>query len=185
VNRRLFVAAALDEASRHACAAVAERLRARGWPARWVPPEQYHLTVAFLGSVPEERLAEIEEAIAEVAVRLAPLEVPLDAVGAFPSPLRPRVVWAGPKGPVPAFGTLTGVVRSALVALGFTFDPHSDPHVTLARADGRSPLPAVAPPRALVPIDTLTVYESITTPAGARYEPLGSIRLTPAKQPSA
>lgn len=185
MNRRLFVAAALDEPSRRACAEVAERLRAPGWPARWVPPEQYHLTVAFLGGVPEERLAEIEEAIGQVAVRLAPLEVPLDAVGAFPSPRRPRIAWVGPQRPVPEFGTLCGVVRSALVALGFSFEPHNDPHVTLARADGRNPLPAVPPPQAVVPVDSLTVYESITLPTGARYEPLGRIRLTPSKQPSA
>ena len=185
MKRRLFVAAPLDNASRSACAQVAERLRARGWPARWVAPEQYHLTVAFLGGVAEERMAEIEAAVSAVAPRLAPFDVPLDTVGAFPAPPRPRVVWVGPSRPVPAFGTLCGVVRSALVALGISFDPHSDPHVTLARSDGRAALPPVAPPRAIVPVDALTLYESITSPAGARYEPLASIPLAPLKQPSA
>jgi RNA 2',3'-cyclic 3'-phosphodiesterase len=185
VKRRLFVAAALDEASRGACAAVAERLRARGWPGRWIAPEGYHLTVAFLGGVAEERVGEVEAAIADVAPRLEPLNVPLDAVGAFPGVFRPRVAWVGSKRPVPAFGTLCGVVRGALVASGFSFDPHNDPHVTLARADGSTRLPAVAPPRTVVPVDALTVYESITGPSGARYQPLARVRLGSVKQPSA
>lgn len=169
---RLFVAADLDDAAREACAGVAQRLRAKGFPGKWVPPENYHLTVAFLGSVDAERAGDIRDAVQRVATRIEPLEVPLDAVGAFPSERRARVAWVGSSAHLPAFGTLCGVVRSELAALGFTFDRHADAHVTLARSDGRAALPSVAAPRiAPLRIGALTLYRSITAPSGARYEP--------------
>lgn len=193
MKRRLFVAAALDEASRAACAAAAERLRAKGWPGRWVAPENYHLTVAFLGGVPEERIAEIDTALAGAAPRLFPVTVRLDTIGAFPTAQRPRIAWAGPGRAVPAFATLCGVVRSTLVALGFTFEGNADPHVTLARGDGRSPLPRLTPRPAEIVVDTLTLYESVTLPEGAQYQPLARFpiggaavgRRSAGKQPSA
>jgi RNA 2',3'-cyclic 3'-phosphodiesterase len=173
MKRRLFVAADLDEASRSACAAVAERLRARGWPGAWVAPANYHLTVAFLGSAAEERLADVSAAMRALAPRLRSLDIPLDAVGAFPNDRKPRVAWVGPAVPVPAFGALCGLVRAALEQLGFHFEDRAEPHVTLARSAGSTPLPRIEPPHAgAVHVDTLTVFQSLTEPAGARYDRL-------------
>ena len=164
------MAADIDETARAACAHVAEQLRAKGWPGRWVAPENYHLTVAFLGGVDEERLAEMIEAVRDAAAHLTAFDVPLDSVGAFPNARKPRVVWAGPARAVPAFGALCGAVRSPLAALGFTFEPHADAHVTLARGEGRVALPAVEAPRvAPQRIASLALYESFTERAGARY----------------
>jgi RNA 2',3'-cyclic 3'-phosphodiesterase len=176
---RLFVAADLDGPSREACAHVAERLRARGWPGRWVAPENYHLTVAFLGSVDPARLPEVVKAVQDAAPRVDPFDIPLDAVGAFPNARRPRVLWVGPHAAVPAFGTLCSVVRSELAALGFTFEPHTDAHVTLARAAGPTvALPSTDPPRiAPLRIADLTIYESFTERAGARYEVVEHVQL--------
>jgi 2'-5' RNA ligase len=184
VRRRLFIAAALDDAAREACAAAAERLRAAGWAARWSDPRGYHLTVAFLGGVEGERVDAVVTALLEATQRLAPLTIPLDTLGAFPDQHRPRIAWVGPRAEVPAFGTLCGVVRSRLVALGFSFDHGAAPHVTLARADGRTPLPTVAPPRVSLPVDALTLFESFTEAAGARYESLFTLPLIGPKRAS-
>lgn len=186
---RLFVAADLDEVARAACAGVAERLRAKDFPGKWVPPQNYHLTIAFLGSVDVGRVDDVRAAVRRAAMRLAPLDVPLDAVGAFPTERRARVAWVGSSARLPAFGTVCGVVRSELAVLGFSFDRHADAHVTLARSDGRAALPAVAPPHVSpLHVDALTIYRSITAPSGARYEaleriPLG-VRYSPAARPS-
>lgn len=173
MRRRLFVAADLDDAARNGCAGVAARLRAKGWDGRFIAPENYHLTVAFLGNVDDERIGDVRAALRAVAPTIPGVVMALDSVGAFPDRSAPRVAWVGPAQPVPAFGTLCGVVRSALSAQGFSFDPHAEPHVTLARGDGRNPLPSVAPPQVEpLRIDALTLYESHTEPAGARYEAL-------------
>ncbi len=172
-RRRLFVAAELDDAARAACADFAARLRARRWPGRWVAPENYHLTVAFLGGVDEERVPAVGAALRALAPARRGFALALDAVGAFPSPRRPRVAWAGPHAPPPDFAALCGAVRAALSGLGFAFDERADPHVTLARADGRTPLPTLAPPAPTVlRVDRLTLFESVTAPEGARYTPL-------------
>lgn len=170
VRRRLFIAADIDDAARAACARVAEELRAAGWPARWVAPENYHLTVAFLGTVDDERVAGLTAAAREAAACVRVFAVPLEIAGAFPNARKPRVAWIGPAACVPAFGALCDAVRRPLASLGFTFEPHAEPHVTLARSDGRVALPAVKPPR-LDPqrIASLTLYQSFTERTGARY----------------
>ncbi|MBV8368027.1 MAG: RNA 2',3'-cyclic phosphodiesterase [Candidatus Eremiobacteraeota bacterium] len=183
---RLFVAAEIDDAARAACARVADALRAKGFAAKWVPPENYHLTVAFVGAVEESRVPEVASAIRDAVARASALEIPLDAVGAFPNERRVRIVWVGSHAPQPRFATLCGVVRSALSVLGFVFDRHTDAHVTLARAEGRAALPSVPAPKiAPVTIASLALYRSFTERAGARYEPLARFALgAPASGPS-
>ena len=170
MRRRLFVAADIDDAARSACAHVAEQLRAKGWPGKWVAPENYHLTVAFLGGVDDERVGDVVAAVRDSAAGAPVFEVPLDTVGGFPNARRPRVVWVGPAVDVPAFGALCNTVRRPLAELGFTFEPHTDAHVTLARSEGRAALPAVEalrlPPQRIA---SLTLYESFTERTGARY----------------
>jgi RNA 2',3'-cyclic 3'-phosphodiesterase len=185
-RRRLFIAADIDDAARAACARVAEKLRASGWPARWVAPENYHLTVAFLGGVDDERVAELIVAARDAAARVSAFDVPLDTAGAYPNARKPRVAWVGPAADVPAFGALCDAVRRPLATLGFTFAEHADAHVTLARGDGRMALPAVEPPR-IAPqrIGSLTLYESITERTGARYVALDRFPLTAASGDSA
>lgn len=182
-RRRLFVAAELDEAARAACADAAERLRAQGWPGRWTAPANYHLTLAFIGGVDEERLPAVSAALRALAPARRGFALSLDTVGAFPSPRRPRVAWAGPHAPPADFAALCGAVRAALSGLGFAFDERADPHVTLARADGRTPLPQVAPPvPTVLRIERLTLFESVTAPEGARYTPLERYELASGEQ---
>jgi 2'-5' RNA ligase len=54
--KRLFVAVPLDERTRAAVADVAEQMRAGGLRGRFVRPENYHITLAFVGNVPLDRL---------------------------------------------------------------------------------------------------------------------------------
>jgi 2'-5' RNA ligase len=173
-RRRLFIAADLDEITRAACASAAQRLRIGGWTGRWVDPANYHVTVAFLGSVDEDFVDEVVAALSAVAPQLTALDVPIDAIGGFPSARRARVAWAGASAPVAAFGTLCRRVRNALAALELPFDQHADPHVTLARAVGLpAELPRVDPPvTAPLRITGLTLYESIAGEGGPRYHAL-------------
>jgi 2'-5' RNA ligase len=138
-----------------------------------VPPENYHLTVAFIGGVNHDRVDTVSDTVGAAAAGAAPFEVSLDHVGAFPNDRRARIAWVGSGEPVPAFAALCGVVRDTLTALGVTFDRHAEAHVTLARAEGRAALPAVAAPRIPpVYVDAVTLYRSFTEQSGARYDPL-------------
>jgi len=166
--RRLFIAVDLDEAARRACAAAAASLRSAGVEARWVAPENYHITVAFLGGVDAERVDDAQRILARTANGLRTFDIGIEIVGAFPNQGTARVIWAGPRRPVPEFGATCRAVREGLSELGFALDDtHDDPHVTLARAAGR--LPPLTFHRAQLRVRSLALYESFTEPRGARY----------------
>ncbi|HEY4438979.1 MAG TPA: RNA 2',3'-cyclic phosphodiesterase [Candidatus Elarobacter sp.] len=169
---RLFVAIPSTAAVRERCAAVADALRAAGYAAKWIPPANYHLTVAFLGSVGRERIAEIAAVARAVAEAHQPFTLRLDALGAFPNARRPRVIWLGSSGESLPFGALATAVRDVFGRLGFVFTDDAVPHLTLARADASVPLPAV--PVAAIPLTVteLVLYESVQTGGSPRYDAL-------------
>src|SRR3546814_4902030 len=61
--------------------------------ARWIPPENLHLTLRFIGEVDGATFEDIVEAMAQV--RGAPFDLALEGVGHFETARRPRMLWAG------------------------------------------------------------------------------------------
>jgi len=104
-----------------------------GW--RFTRNTPFHVTLAFLGDVPDHDLARLQERVAENVVQFEPCEFQIKGLGAFPSPGRPRVLWAGLSASQPE--TLCGIqkaVRSAAVKAGYLCeDERFHPHVTLGR----------------------------------------------------
>jgi 2'-5' RNA ligase len=124
---RLFVAVELP-------ALIRERLAilCGGVPgARWLAPETMHLTLRFIGEVPEGAFGDIDAALSDVH---APgFSLSLDGIGSFGNGGRPRVIWAGVSRN-PALDHLHGKIESALVRAGLPPEGRKfTPHVTLAR----------------------------------------------------
>jgi len=111
-------------------------LRAAGGDLRWTPPEQWHLTLAFLGDVDERRSAEVTPRLARAAARAFELSVSLTGVGTFPRRAdRARVLWAGVAGDRTGLGSLATTARAAARRSGIPVeDRRFNPHLTLARA---------------------------------------------------
>ncbi|MBV9439888.1 MAG: RNA 2',3'-cyclic phosphodiesterase [Candidatus Eremiobacteraeota bacterium] len=170
---RLFIAVALDDAARSACLAAQGALRAAGWERRLVAPANLHCTVAFVGSADDALLDPIVACMHDAATPTPPFALTLDTLGAFPHRNRPRVVWLGPARTPPAFARLCARIRSPLARLGFALDARADAHVTLARPDGRSALPAIVSPRsATLHVDALTLFSSSREHGATVYRPL-------------
>lgn len=114
---------------------------------RPVAAPSLHWTLAFLGATPPDRVGAITSALAHVAAATPPFAVRLAGLSAFPSPARPRVVWAGlePGPGADAMARLAGAVARALTATGASVDTRSafHPHLTLARVEGGSAGPAL------------------------------------------
>ena len=189
-SRRLFVALEPPEPVRRRLAAVAEELRRGAGRARdevrWVPPENVHLTIQFLGAVPEERVAAIEQALRDAAAGARPLSLSLRGAGGFPNARRPRVLWAGLEGDVAPLAALAADLGARLAKLGLPPEERPfSPHLTLGRArDGRgAPGLAGALARAAQAEATpwraaeLVLFESHLSPRGPRYEPIARVPL--------
>ena len=63
--------------------------------ARWTRPDQFHLTLRFLGDVPFAGLEKLKESVNAVCRSARPLQLRAEGVGFFPNPHSPRVVWVG------------------------------------------------------------------------------------------
>jgi 2'-5' RNA ligase len=113
---------------------IRERLGAlcTGLPgARWVEPEQLHLTLRFIGDVDGSELTSVREALAEV--RAEALSMQLEGIGFFPPRGNPRVVWVGIRKNEHLL-RLHNRIESVLVRAGLApEDRKYSPHITLAR----------------------------------------------------
>jgi RNA 2',3'-cyclic 3'-phosphodiesterase len=155
---------------------------------RWVESQPLHITLAFLGDVRNRDLNDLCLAVAAAAEPSGRFELNVEGLGAFPSPARPRVVWAGitaaDLGPL---GTLReSVVRAAMKAGYRPDDPRFHPHVTLGRI--RSDRGRVCDLTEIVhreqarsagsfPAVEVVTYASTLGPGGAAYAPLNRARL--------
>jgi 2'-5' RNA ligase len=63
--------------------------------ARWTPTEQIHLTVKFLGDVPESVLPDVCDAVSQIAERIASFDLEIRGAGVFPPHGQVNIVWAG------------------------------------------------------------------------------------------
>jgi 2'-5' RNA ligase len=128
---RLFVAVLPDEPALDALARAVDPVRDVPGAPRWNDRSRWHLTLAFLGEVEEERLPPLRAALAEVAAAVEPFTLRLRRMGTFP-PTRARVLWAGVAGQVPALRRLALQVQRAAYDVRVRPDGRSfTPHLTL------------------------------------------------------
>jgi 2'-5' RNA ligase len=184
---RLFVAVDPPEEVRVDLAtALRERAPDLLTEAKPVRPEQFHLTLAFLGEVPEERLSAVWSTVERAAASTRPLRLGLAGSGAFG---RDRaVVWVGLVGDTDGLQQLSGVLRDRLRAARVPLDTRPfRPHLTLARGVDLRREPAAAALAALTSYEGpwwtaegLTLVRSrlgAGPGGGARHEPLGAFPL--------
>jgi 2'-5' RNA ligase len=108
---------------------------------RWAAPESVHVTVAFLGRVPDERLPELETRLARAAARHRVLTLAVAGAGHFGT----RVLFAKVDGDVDALRRLAASVVAAARRANVPVDERPyRPHLTLARSRGQSSLRPLA-----------------------------------------
>jgi 2'-5' RNA ligase len=169
--QRCFIALVPDAATRDALSALDVPSTARR-----VPYEQLHLTVTFIGVLPQEKSAALIEALTREAVPLEP--APVTKIEHWPRASHPRLTVAT-LAMSDAFVALDWRVRSSMIALGLPVDARAfRPHVTLARYrhDAVSVGPAtVLRDELMTRFESLTLYSSTLARNGARYRSLASV----------
>lgn len=180
---RTFICLQLPDFARDRLASTQQRLRESGAPVRWVKPQNIHLTLKFLGSVPAERLRDVVQAVQRAAVPAPPIPLELTALGCFPDRRAPRVIWAGLKQLPEELGGLQQRVEKELVAVGFLPESRPfSPHFTLGRVrSGRNvrKLMAAMKEERLESLRfeaaEVVVMASRLHPSGALYTPVSHI----------
>lgn len=132
--KRLFVSIELPRSVAERFAELDPHLRG----VRWLAPEQMHLTLSFLGNVPEDVEEKLKEKLG--AIEWKAFFLPLTGFGAFPGKGRPNVIWIGVGKGHPHLFQLHKRVQEAALAAGLEPDLRSfHPHITVARCRDVSP----------------------------------------------
>ncbi len=136
-TKRAFIAVRFSDQIISALDGIQSRLRAslgRRAKVKWVEPQNIHLTLQFLGEVGVEVLDEMAGLLSQAFCNNPPFEVKLQGLGVFPSPKKPRVVWAGIVAGVSRLRAVSESVHQITKEFGFRREKRPfRPHVTLGR----------------------------------------------------
>lgn len=174
---RSFIALGLAEPIVELLSSCADDIRAtdRGREIRWLAPDNYHLTLEFLGDVEPGQLRALGAALGEQLHGFTLAVQRIDEVSYFPFIARPRVVAALLRHN-DSLSQLHRRVSRAVRAVGLAVQRRRfQPHITIGRVRARRAPRLQIPPVSLgvtAELSTLRLYESRLLPDGAVYTPL-------------
>lgn len=184
---RVFIAVDIDDHVRQALALVQAALRDTHPAIRWVPPENLHITLAFLGNLFPDQIAGLANAL-EITLRPLPaFSCSVAELGTFGPRHSPRVVWVGIQQGADPLIALQKTTAETIRAFGLIAEDHAfHPHLTLGRI--RAARDGIAlqerldqftgKPFGAIRVDRVLVMKSNIRPSGPVYSELYRIRLT-------
>ncbi|MDQ3263669.1 MAG: RNA 2',3'-cyclic phosphodiesterase [Myxococcota bacterium] len=180
---RTFIGVELGQALRSRLEPALGRLARLAPQARWVRPDSLHLTLAFLGEVPDATVPRIGEGLLKVAALHPTLELGVRGSGIFGPLDSPKVLWTGLSGAVEGLENLQRAVVVELSPLGLAPDHQQFvPHITLARAKSPRGDPGLErcadtlrdADFGALRVEEVILFASQTDKQGMRYHPLAS-----------
>jgi 2'-5' RNA ligase len=179
---RAFIAVGLSPEVRRWLAEARSELEERipSRCVRWTDADGIHITVKFLGDIPESSLGTIRSVMDGAARGCRPFSLSVEGLGCFPDVARPRVVWAGVQRHA-SFWDLQKRLEDGLAGAGFPKERRDfSPHLTLARVRdgvaggklaeiGRAVTHATNRPPVGMPVPGYGLYRSVLRPTGAEY----------------
>jgi len=138
---RTFIAVDVERFTRDRLVGLQKQLAAMTPGIRWVEPANLHVTILFLGEVDVRESPRICKAVEEAAASIAPFEFSVEGLGAFPTPRRPRILFAQIENGAQELKELHAAIEPAILELGgYRREERAfSPHVTLGRV-GRDAL---------------------------------------------
>lgn len=180
---RTFVAVELGPRVRTKAQKLIRRLTETGVEANWIPPEQMHLTLKFLGEILETEIVDVCRVVAAAVADADPFEITFRGAGAFPDLANPKTLWVGITEGTEELVDLQQRVEAALHReLRFPRERRQyTPHLTIGRvkrtAEAAEALAEVLTAAAdfdgdLTVVDEVTTFASFLSKSGPTYEAL-------------
>ena len=178
---RTFIAVELSTGVKHRAGELIKKLKPTGADVKWLPPEQMHLTLKFLGEISRDDIIPLCRLTQEVAARFQPFDLTFRGTGAFPHTDHPRTLWIGVEEGLEEIRTLQKELEQVLYdELGFSKERRQfTPHLTFGRVHKATPeMNDVMEANSdfegdCSEVDELVVFASYRERDGQRYEALG------------
>ena len=191
---RCFVAIELPEELRGRIADSIAFLKSGKADVKWVPPENLHFTMKFLGQVPLDDIPRLTGLLKDAVKDIEPFEVEVGGTGVFPRPGSPRVFWVGVNDPDKLLQGLARNMEEVLASAGYGEREKGEftPHLTIGRlreagpgnrSRGREEAGEVARGLATlkdvlfgkIKLENISLMRSELGPGGARYSRISEI----------
>lgn len=137
---RTFIAFEVGNDVKARAADLIKRLKKSEAEVKWVEPQHLHITLKFLGDIPNVEVPDICNVVSQVAAEFKPIELEFTGAGAFPDASKPKTLWIG-VAPGEGFDQLAAL-NERLEArlhddLGFARERRRfQPHLTIGRVNG-------------------------------------------------
>lgn len=182
---RTFICIEITESIRHRIATLQQHLLKAQADVAWTKPAGIHLTLKFLGEVPQSSINKIVDAVRQSASQIVPFSLEVEGAGCFPNSRQPRVLWVGLKELPTLLKSLHASLERELETEGFQRDGRKfSPHLTIGRLRSNrnstqllNSLMLLGFEIQLLPVNQVVVMRSNLTPGGAVYTPISIIEL--------
>lgn len=186
-KKRIFIAVPVPSGIRKAATILQQKLGEGLDNIQWVPGENMHFTLQFLGDVEELMIPGVCRCAQDAVANFKPFQLHVIGAGAFPDLDRPRTLWLGTTEGSETLTQMNNAIGENLRTLPVRREKRSyHPHLTLGRVQGKQTVLDAIHPRLMehaetevgtMTIDKVTVFASELSRAGAKYHVLGSAKL--------
>ncbi len=175
---RCFIAVPLPKEVQTYLSQLQNHFKTLNLHARWVSPENIHLTLKFLGDIETASITQIRKNLTSTIKSFKQFEVLLGESGVFPNYSRPRVFWVGLRDPEDHLRQINQSIENALQELGFPKEKKQfSPHLTIARIKSTKKIDRFLEevkifkptPLKAFEISKINLYRSQLTPQGSIY----------------
>jgi 2'-5' RNA ligase len=185
MDLRCFIAIEIPDEIKREMHAIIDILRTTGADVKWIPAENLHLTLKFLGKTPESVIIPITEVLGKKMLSYSPFYITISHVGCFPDRRRPRILWIGAD-QAEVMKEMHGDIENEMRQFGFSAESRAfHAHVTIGRVRSLNRVRPVI--RKLdeyashnfgtCEVRNISLIKSELSPAGARYKTLAQIPL--------
>jgi 2'-5' RNA ligase len=182
---RAFIAVDIPQEIKMGIDRLISGFRADGSGIRWVKAANLHLTLRFLGNIPQESVSDLAESLREKVDGFGSFDLTLMDIGGFPNLRRPRVIWIGTGEGTDRLAELAGKVENGCIDSGFgKADKKFSSHLTIGRVKFPKGLDQLLGKiektefkSSIFDVGEISIVKSDLSPSGPKYTKLEIVSL--------